>query len=321
MSDRRAGLGRLRLLDGCCGGGGAGVGYARAGFDVLGVDIAEQPDYPLPFARADVLTVDVAGFDVVHVSPPCQRFSTVTPARVRDCWPDLVTPLRERLRAAVRDGLIGAYVIENVPGAPLRLPAMVCGSAFGLGVRRHRLFESSVPLAGTGCAHGGPVVQVYGGQPPEGVSAARAAMGIDWLPWDRLTEAIPPAYTHYLGAQLRRHLDQVGTVTRPAVLTSPPGAGHLSPGAGAFRHATRGRSVSLVEAETSRGCCHCGESLTVPTRPLAPLLLACLPASRLPPPTPTRGRLMTHAQPAVGRGSVGFAGVTLRLVPSGSGAM
>jgi DNA (cytosine-5)-methyltransferase 1 len=270
-----------RLLDGCCGGGAASVGYARAGFDVTGADLVDQPDYPLPYIRADVLTVELAGFDVVHVGPPCQRFSSITPEWARARWPDLVTPLRERLRDAVRTGVIKAYVIENVPGAPLRRPVTVCGSAFGLGVQRHRLFEASVPLAGTGCAHGGPIIEVYGGQPPEGVAAARAAMGVDWLPWDRLVEAVPPAYTEYLGRQLLRHLAQVGTVTRPAVLASPAAApirhegrrasvtqagGQPSLFAGAICHPARAGSVALVDVHTSpvRGCGYCGEPLTLP---------------------------------------------------------
>jgi DNA (cytosine-5)-methyltransferase 1 len=259
-------MSRPRLLDGCCCGGGAGVGYARAGFDVTGMDREAQPDYPLPFVLGDILTAELDGFEWVHISPPCQRYSPATPSWARERWPDLVDPIRERMRAAVRAGVIKGYVIENVPGAPLRRPVTVCGSAFGLGVQRHRLFEASVPLAGTGCAHGGPIIEVYGGQPPEGVAAARVAMGIDWLPWDRLVEAIPPAYTEYLGRQILRHLTQVDTVTRPAVLASAPTsgirhpgrpgsvtspAGDPSPAAGALRQLAQVDAVTPLEAHSS----------------------------------------------------------------------
>jgi len=242
------------------------------------MDREAQPDYPLPFLLGDILTAELGGFEWVHVSPPCQRYSPATPSWARDRWPDMVAPVRDRLRQAVRDRVIEGYVIENVPGAPLRRPVTVCGSAFGLGVQRHRLFEASVPLAGTGCAHGGPIIEVYGGQPPEGVAAARAAMGIDWLPWDRLVEAIPPAYTEYLGRQLLRHLAQVDIVTRPAVLTSAPPAGirhrpparcvtpleaHSSVLPARICHEPRSRSVALIDGQPARGCQYCGEPVAL----------------------------------------------------------
>jgi len=238
---------RPRLLDLFCGGGGASAGYHAAGFDVVGVDIAPQPDYPFPFIQADALTVDLAGFDVIAASPPCQRWSTGTPPGRRDRHPDLIAPVRERLRAALAmpDGP-WAYVIENVPGAPLCDPVTVCGDSLRLGVRRHRLFESNLPLAGTPCWHDRPEppVAVYGtynqhsrarrraGMPAPTTDTARAAMGIDWMPWPALTQAIPPAYTFWLGVQLLTHQPacELGSyVTTTAVDTSPLVEGETSP--------------------------------------------------------------------------------------------
>ena len=213
---------RPRLLDLFCGAGGASAGYHAAGFDVVGVDIRPQPDYPYPFVQGDALTVDLSGYDVIAASPPCQRYSAATPADRRGDHPDLIEPVRRRLVEAVTGGRILAYVIENVPGAPLHDPILVCGDTLRLGVRRHRLFESNVLLTGTGCYHdrSTPPVPVYGsyGQrgrnPVDGVTspstdAARAAMGIDWMPWPALTQAIPPAYTWWIGVQLMAGLGDV----------------------------------------------------------------------------------------------------------------
>jgi len=209
---------RPRLLDLFCGGGGASAGYHAAGFDVVGVDVRAQPDYPFAFLLADALDVDLTGFDVIAASPPCQRWSAATPPARRAAHPDLIGPVRARLQQAVTTpGGPWAYVIENVPGAPLRDPVTVCGDTLRLGVRRHRLFESNLPLAGTPCWHDRPAppVAVYGTygqrikrkQPVDGetspsVQDARTAMGIGWLPWPALTQAVPPAFTHWLGVQL-----------------------------------------------------------------------------------------------------------------------
>lgn len=226
---------RLRLLDLCCKAGGASVGYHAAGFDVVGVDIEPQPDYPFEFVRADALTVDLAGFDVIHASPPCQAHSKATPRHRRAAHPDLIAPIRERLEAAVAEpGGPFAYVIENVPGAPLHDPITICGDTLRLGVRRHRLFESNLPLVGTECRHDRtePTVPVYGsygqrigrrnpreivGETSPGAERARAAMGIDWMPWPALTQAIPPAYTHWLGVQLHLHARDVSPELGPSV--------------------------------------------------------------------------------------------------------
>jgi DNA (cytosine-5)-methyltransferase 1 len=209
-----------RLLDLFCGAGGCGVGYRNAGFEVVGVDINWQPRYPLPFIQSDVLTLDpkfIATFDAVHASPPCQSYSDLA-KRNRNAheWPRLVEPVREML---VKSGL--PYVIENVEGAPLINPAILCGTMFkGLRVIRHRLFETNFPVLTP--SHGKhPIchtfdkrkgqygktnemrdfVSVNGGGNCR-VAAARDAMGIDWMTKNELNEAIPPAYTQFIGEQL-----------------------------------------------------------------------------------------------------------------------
>lgn len=225
---------RPRLLDLFCKAGGASAGYHAAGFHVTGVDIEPQPHYPFEFICADALTVDLSGYDVVAASPPCQKYCQATPDTRRHLHPDLVEPVRRRLVDAVAaPGGPWAYVIENVPGAPLQDPVTVCGETLRLGVRRHRLFESNLPLHGTPCWHDRPerAVRVYGsyGQRParrnriEAVPSrhttdhARAAMGIDWMPWPELTQAIPPAYTFWLGLQILSR--------RPATKSSVDGDG------------------------------------------------------------------------------------------------
>jgi DNA (cytosine-5)-methyltransferase 1 len=196
-----------RLLDLFCGAGGAARGYQRAGFYVVGVDIAPQPRYAGDeFIQADAMTFPLDGFDVIHASPPCQAYTLAQRIQKRT-HPDLVAPIRERLRVAHLP-----YVIENVPGAPLLNHVTVCGLFFGLGVERHRWFESRFKLEGTTCPGSVPMTKM--GRPPtegkimqvvghfSGVKQARLAMGIDWMNRDELAEAIPPAYTEYIGRQL-----------------------------------------------------------------------------------------------------------------------
>jgi DNA (cytosine-5)-methyltransferase 1 len=221
---------RPKLLDLFCGAGGCSVGYQRAGFDVVGVDNKPHPDYPFPMVVADAMEflavpTFLAGFDAVHASPPCPRYSVSTPSANRDSHPDLVEPTRIALRSWG-----GVYVIENVPGAPLDNPTLYCGAAFSLGSRcrdgryrqlkRHRLFESNALLMSPGCGcDAKSKVGVYGdgggGQStrPSGGGGykaypeeAREAMAIDWMRRDDLADAIPPAYTEHIGAQL---LDQL----------------------------------------------------------------------------------------------------------------
>jgi DNA (cytosine-5)-methyltransferase 1 len=208
---------RPRLLDLFCGAGGAAVGYHRAGFDVVGVDIKPQPRYPFEFHQAD-MTFPLDGYDAIHASPPCQRFSIMTRKWARQNeHPDLIVTTQNRLYAQhLKTGAL--FVIENVPGAPLYQAVTLCGSMFGLQagegthLRRHRIFESNVwffPSAP--CSHVGRAVGVYGNaggsSRRDGITfatttARNAAMGIDWMKGKELSEAIPPAYTEYVGKQL-----------------------------------------------------------------------------------------------------------------------
>ena len=193
------------------------MGYFRAGFDVAGVDINPQPRYPFEFHQGDAVSFPLDGFDVVHASPPCQSWSDLAKRNGNGhMWPQLIAPVRERLQAS---GL--PFVIENVEGAPLTEPVVLCGTMFpGLRVIRHRLFESNVPIAvpphgrhplvfthDKRKAHYGRLdqstsfVQVTGGGNST-VANARSAMGIGWMSKAELNEAIPPAYTQHLGEQL-----------------------------------------------------------------------------------------------------------------------
>lgn len=204
-----------RLLDLFCGAGGAAMGYHRAGFDVVGVDIEPQPHYPFKFHQADAMTYPLDGFDVIHASPPCQAYSAM-----RNTWnaradhPDLLPPTRDRLAAS---GV--PWVIENVPGAPMAPLFLMCGSSFGLGIpgyqlRRHRWFEvSGTWFLSPPCQHRGPVIGIYGDhgrdrRRNEGygryftLDERKQAMGIDWMARDELDQAIPPAYTEYIGCEL-----------------------------------------------------------------------------------------------------------------------
>jgi len=208
-------MNKPRLLDLFCGAGGAGMGYHRAGFEVVGVDIKPQPHYPFEFHQADALDYlrDHDGFAAIHASPPCQQFTRAghlmrAQGKTSD-KPDLILATRWAL---MWRGL--PYVIENVEGAPLIEPATVCGSALGLRVRRHRLFESSLALESTVCRHReqGRPVGVYGspkddiphgGRTARDVPDAQDAMGIDWMPrWDELKESIPPKFTEWVGRQV-----------------------------------------------------------------------------------------------------------------------
>lgn len=203
-----------RALDLYCCAGGASAGLVSAGFDVVGVDIEEQPQYPWTFVRGDALQVALDGFDLIWASPPCQRFSKATKRwGETEQHPDLIQATRERLQAS------GAlYIIENVEGAPLLgNPVVLCGSMFGLGVQRHRIFEVNFPVRQPACDHEGQgaVVGVYGhsggsskrdGIKFGGVETWRHGMGIWWMSGDKLAQAIPPAYAEFLGLQARVHL-------------------------------------------------------------------------------------------------------------------
>lgn len=216
-------MSRPKVLDLFCGAGGCSVGYARAGWDVTGVDKEPHADYPFELIVDDAMRVlddleFVRSFDAVHGSPPCPRYSSITAVNgTQHLHPDLVGPVRERF---VASGL--PWVIENVPRAPLLSPVVICGKAMGLPyIKRHRLFESNLLLMSPGCAcDSGPAYGVYGdhgdknpARPhPDGhkrwgkardVAHAQQIMGIDWMTsWDDLADAIPPAYTQFIGEQL-----------------------------------------------------------------------------------------------------------------------
>jgi DNA (cytosine-5)-methyltransferase 1 len=228
------------LLDLFCKAGGAAKGYADAGFEVIGVDHEPQPRYPFPFLEADALDSIrclVAGgqllgwrlqdFAVIHASPPCQRYSVATKSIVglSESHPDLVPETRRLLEST---GL--PWVIENVIGAPLGRSLLLCGSMFGLLVRRHRVFESNVLLMSPGpCRHYSQqgsypcgrsngsaragersrIVHVYGQGCSRGDRGLwQRAMGIEWMTMKEMAQAIPPAYTAEIGRQLIRALGE-----------------------------------------------------------------------------------------------------------------
>ncbi|NUN02135.1 MAG: DNA cytosine methyltransferase [Bryobacteraceae bacterium] len=234
-----------RLLDLFCGAGGAAHGYVLAGFEVVGVDIKPQPRYLLSgaseFYQADALEFCAEcgqEFDAIHASPPCQRYTALAKMwNVRE-YPDLVAPTRDALIAT---GV--AWVIENVPGAPLRDPFMLCGSMFRLGckdaeLRRHRYFEAPcLTVMAPPCDHGWKArtcavyghaggkshrqrrtIGDYGGHGRDrrrqfncqgfSTAARSEAMGIGWMTGAELSQAIPPAYTQFIGERLMAHLKE-----------------------------------------------------------------------------------------------------------------
>lgn len=228
MAGPRTLVGRVRprLLDIFCGAGGCSVGYARAGFEVVGVDIQPQPNYPFDLVRDDALFIltrllegrvigggyVLGNFDAIHASPPCQAFTKARKLQGND-HPDLVAASRELLQ---QTGL--PYVIENVKGAPLIDPVVLEGQMFeGLNVHRPRLFETNWPLEVPALIPPPPRQTKMGRPPRDGeaiqvvghfsdVPAGRRAMGIGWMTQGELAQAIPPAYTEFIGKQLLAHL-------------------------------------------------------------------------------------------------------------------
>lgn len=204
-------MNRPRLLELFSHQGGSGMGYHRAGFDVVGVDILPEPRYPFEFHQADALKFLLEHhqeFDYFHASPPCQAFTNAQKIQGNE-HPDYITATRAAFE------LIGKpWVIENVVGAPLRDPVMLCGRSFdGLRVYRHRLFESNMQITAPAHHEHDHTLTKMGRQPKpgefihvvgnfSGVEEAKTAMGIDWMTRDGLREAIPPAYTEHIGRQL-----------------------------------------------------------------------------------------------------------------------
>lgn len=209
---------RPLALDLFCGAGGVSAGLSHAGFDVVGVDIVRHKRYPFALIQADALKLPLAieRFDFIWASPPCQAHTRMaqglleSQGRGRN-YPDLIEPIRAALRASGRP-----FCIENVPGAPLLNPFVLCGSMFGLDVQRHRHFEASFPVLVPGCSHHryvadkpdlhrlqgrSRVIGCYGNGRGKGDTVARwqAAMGIDWMTRKELSQAIPPAYSEFIG--------------------------------------------------------------------------------------------------------------------------
>ena len=237
-------MSRPKLLDLFCCAGGAAMGYHRAGFDVVGVDLTPQPNYPFDFTNGNALNLlahlltggrvstsrhpwghfELADFDAIHASPPCQGYlnlGAVNRALGREYeHATLIPATRELLEATGKP-----YVIENVEDAKKEMvdPARICGTGLGLPLRRHRLFESNVPLTGVACDHGrftekrywtgwrpngehrlSTVVQIYGNA--GGREHWPAALGVDWMTAKEMTECIPPAYSEHIGRQLLAHI-------------------------------------------------------------------------------------------------------------------
>ena len=204
-----------KLLDLFCGAGGCGMGYSRAGFEVVGIDRDPQPQYPFDFHQADALEYLAAHgheFDFIHASPPCQRYSTMTPKHTRDSHPDLLPVVVEILRKFGKP-----YCIENVAGARklLNAPLLLCGTMFNLKTRRHRFFETSFTIFSPAtCNHsmkqlfvttkGSNSITAHAGG--KSVKFAPEAYGIDWMDFEGLREAVPPAYCEYIGVKARAHL-------------------------------------------------------------------------------------------------------------------
>jgi DNA (cytosine-5)-methyltransferase 1 len=216
-----------RLLDLFCGAGGAAMGYARAGWEVVGVDLVPQPHFPFEFIQADAIEylseTGAAGFDHVHASPPCQAYSRLRYLpwlRDKEYW-DSIPPTRAALVAIGKP-----YTMENVEGAPVD-GITLCGQMFGLEwddgtpLYRHRLFESTEFMLAPGHPkHTKTLVSgrllkgrarlnngyVIGGH--QNGLRAMGAMGIDWMTGNELSQAIPPAYTEWIGAQLLASLER-----------------------------------------------------------------------------------------------------------------
>ncbi len=203
-----------RLLDLFCKAGGAAKGYHDAGFEVVGVDIEPQPNYPYEFHQADAMMYPLDNFDVVHASPPCQAYTALQ--RESGHFPDLYfeeyVPID--LYAAIRDRLIKnnkPWIIENVIGAPFNKGIVLCGSMFGLVVRRHRNFETSISLSAPSCRHDlqpAPILVsgISGGNTLRHRKGVKRDwpkyMGMLWATPTEVTQAIPPAYTRYIGGLL-----------------------------------------------------------------------------------------------------------------------
>lgn len=215
----------MKLLDLFCCAGGAAMGYHRAGFEVVGVDIKHQPHYPFPFILGDAVDIlirmlagekflasdgnwyGIDDFDAIHASPPCQAYTAMQNiCKNGHNHPDLVEPIRKLLINSNKP-----FVIENVIGAPIRIDLLLCGSMFGLKIIRHRIFESNIemPILTPTCHHD----DVYDPWHKDGVGQREKllkAMKIDWfMTRPEVREAIPPAFTEFIGKHLIEVLNGV----------------------------------------------------------------------------------------------------------------
>ena len=211
----------MKVLDLFSGAGGAAMGLHRAWPDaeIIGVDIVNQPRYPFRFVQADAMTFPLEGYDFIWASPPCQAHSVASIVHKNNgkIYQNFIPETRERLLAS---GL--PFVIENVFGAPLKFPVILCGLMFGLPIFRHRLFECSWPMLFPRCSHKGKRIgegyySIAGGagrwkswgRIHKGVSKGtrvqwRDAMGIDWMLRRELTQAVPPAYSEFIARQFQK---------------------------------------------------------------------------------------------------------------------
>jgi DNA (cytosine-5)-methyltransferase 1 len=204
----------MKALDLFCGAGGASMGLHRAGFEVTGIDIKHQPRYPFQFIQGDAMEASLDGYDLVWASPPCQRYTMAqNAAKNANAHPDLIPATRAKL-----EEFGGPWIMENVVGAPLRNPAIICGLSLGLKVKRHRLFESNLLLLTPPCPRHDQNYFVIFGQEVRSrrtgdaagrknkIAEGRKAMGIDWMTRAELSEAIPPAYSELLAKQVMSFL-------------------------------------------------------------------------------------------------------------------
>lgn len=217
-------MNRPKLLGLGSGAGGFDFGFFQAGFDVTGSDIIDHPAYPFELIVEDMMTIDLAGYDAYVATPPCQGYHGLGHNDGR--WPRLIAPIRERLMETGKP-----FVIENIPDAweHMKNPTMLCGSSFGLSLRRHRYMESNITIPEPGCDHdwqvahkpyriyanksrtGGLGYRMSGVQPVHGgnhnvggnsLFFKSVAMGIDWMNEEDLNDAVPPAYGRYVGKYL-----------------------------------------------------------------------------------------------------------------------
>lgn len=224
-------MGKMKLLDLFSGAGGAAYGYAQAGFEVVGVDINPQKNYPFRFIQADAIeflaTADLSQFDVIHASPVCKAYTNCN-LSPKEKYPMQIADVRKLLQRSGKP-----YIIENVMGAKghMRASLMLCGSMFGLPIQRHRLFEIGGTdlfiMSPSSCDHRRATISIVGHSVwdsslpgttrkdgrsrPDSVPVeiGHAAMGIDWMSKTELAQAIPPAYTRYIGTQLLHYLEEV----------------------------------------------------------------------------------------------------------------